>query len=554
MKTSRILVALSAIVAIVACSDTDTQNFGDDQMIVKTMTITADREDASSRTSLDSSGGIFWSESDEISIFEDDGGTAKKFTTTDSQTTTADFTGDDFINTGGNYYAIYPHSASNTADYNNANISFTLPATQSYTDEGYSFVNGANIAVAVSSDLANNMSFKNVCGALRLGLLGTDKVTSIVVTSSDYNLSGEATVSLSDYDNSNLPLSFTEGSKSVTLDCGDGVQLDGSTQTIFTIVVPPTDEVDSTLDITINMEGRAARVSTANAIPIVRSRVSSVYNVEIASALSIFDITSEGKYNDAYISGDSWDIDITCVDDETLDSDQITAIQAAITASSEDHLTINLKGSAKSSGTLGLFENVTKSFDLDLSEAAIASTTGNYVNFVPAGFAKNSSMKNLILNKDIQYFGNEGAYQCLYLETVTLGEGERTATLPATGDYAGYYAIGNYAFANIGSPASTPQLKSIDMSWANRFSRFTLSNSGASLQSIDMSAAGNFGTFFAGDAVEDAQQSLTELTQFGSITITINSDKKYEGGSATPSVTSEGKWINKAWAEILYVD
>ena len=117
----------------------------------------------------------------------------------------------------------------------------TLPAEQVYV-EG-SFANGAFPMLAVTANLADhNLKFKNLLGALKLQLKGTQKVMSIKVTGKNNEvLSGSAVVTA--YTNNLTPAvtmtATDDASKSVTLTCGDGVQLSESTATDFIVALPP---------------------------------------------------------------------------------------------------------------------------------------------------------------------------------------------------------------------------------------------------------------------------------------------------------------------------
>lgn len=117
----------------------------------------------------------------------------------------------------------------------------TLPAEQVYV-EG-SFANGAFPMVAVTANLADhNLKFKNLLGALKLQLKGTQKVMSIKVTGKNNEvLSGSAVVTA--YTNNLTPaVTMTptdDASKSVTLTCGNAVQLNESKATDFIIALPP---------------------------------------------------------------------------------------------------------------------------------------------------------------------------------------------------------------------------------------------------------------------------------------------------------------------------
>ena len=114
-----------------------------------------------------------------------------------------------------------------------------LPEVQTYVAN--SFGNGAFPMVAVTQNMDDhNLKFKNIGGALKLQLKGSCVVKSIKVEgANDEKLSGAATVTA--YANNLTPaIKMTDSaSTAVTLDCGDGVQLNESEATAFYVALPP---------------------------------------------------------------------------------------------------------------------------------------------------------------------------------------------------------------------------------------------------------------------------------------------------------------------------
>ena len=114
-----------------------------------------------------------------------------------------------------------------------------LPVVQNYV--AGSFGSGAFPMVAVTENMSDHtLRFKNVLGAMKLQLKGTQTVKSIKVEGkNNEKLSGAATVTA--YTDETKPaITMTQSaSTSVALDCGDGVQLSESTATEFIIALPP---------------------------------------------------------------------------------------------------------------------------------------------------------------------------------------------------------------------------------------------------------------------------------------------------------------------------
>lgn len=134
--------------------------------------------------------------------------------------------------------AYYPYSSSVECLKSGSNytLDVILPSEQTYAAE--SFGNGSMAMVAVSED--NNIVFRNVLGGMKLQLRGTQKVKSIKLEGkNNEKLSGAAVVTA--YTDEIKPaITMASGaSKTVTLNCGDGVQLSESVATEFIISLPP---------------------------------------------------------------------------------------------------------------------------------------------------------------------------------------------------------------------------------------------------------------------------------------------------------------------------
>ena len=114
-----------------------------------------------------------------------------------------------------------------------------LPAVQTYAEN--SFGNGAFPMVAVTQNMDDHkLKFKNVGGALKLQLKGSCVVKSIKVEGKNgEKLSGAATVTA--YANNQAPAikMASDASAEVTLDCGEGVQLNEGEVTNFYVALPP---------------------------------------------------------------------------------------------------------------------------------------------------------------------------------------------------------------------------------------------------------------------------------------------------------------------------
>ena len=115
-------------------------------------------------------------------------------------------------------------------------LNVVLPAEQTYSVE--SFGEGSWPMVAVSS--SSNLTFRNVCGGIKLQFKGNQKVTSIKLQGkNNEKLSGAAVVTAYADDSTPVIEMLQTASTSVTLDCGEGVQLNETEATEFIIALPP---------------------------------------------------------------------------------------------------------------------------------------------------------------------------------------------------------------------------------------------------------------------------------------------------------------------------
>lgn len=234
---------LMAILAItVACQKNESFPLEADTTLYATM-----EEVTSTRTMLDDNNNVLWSDGDQIVAFlktslglkyqvtpESVGKAAARFTKVSSENSGDLYAGSELSHN----VAYYPYSntVSCLKSGDDYELSVILPTEQTYTAN--SFGNGSLPMVAVSED--NNITFKNVCGGIKLQLKGAQTVTSIKLEGKNgEKLSGTATVTA--YTDETKPAITMESgaSTAVTLNCSSGVQLNESTVTEFIIALPP---------------------------------------------------------------------------------------------------------------------------------------------------------------------------------------------------------------------------------------------------------------------------------------------------------------------------
>ena len=241
-------------------------------------------DETSTRTVMDDQNNIRWSEGDQIIAFAktslgqkyqlkesyvgETSGYFSKVSSGSSDDLGAGMEWDHIV-------AYYPYAESvrcarSGEDYI---LDVVLPAGQTYAPE--SFGNGFFPMAAISED--NDLTFKNVCGGLKLQLKGTAKVKTIELKGNAGELlSGKASVTV--YSGGAVPsiAMASDASKSIILDCGAGVQLNEETATEFILTVPPVAFAAGFTVTVTDVQNGTAVLSTDKANPVKRSAILSM--------------------------------------------------------------------------------------------------------------------------------------------------------------------------------------------------------------------------------------------------------------------------------------
>jgi len=245
-KLMTILIAALAMLASVGCEKNENLSHNSVQ---GNITLSAVINNGGTKTSLGALNNgeypVLWSEGDAIAVINN--GKLFKFVVDaeDAGSTSGTFTLQLFENCGYTeedfkvdqpVQAIYPFEGV-TFD---GTINYTVPAEQTYA--AGSFGKGASPMSAYAGNAEGAIAFENLFGAIKLQLKGDNKVTSITVQGKNNEvLSGSA--AFTTYTNGTAPAitltSEEESAKSVSLVCGNGVQLDGSNAVEFIIALPP---------------------------------------------------------------------------------------------------------------------------------------------------------------------------------------------------------------------------------------------------------------------------------------------------------------------------
>ena len=214
MKKNTIVAAFAAATAILLAASCQKQEEPELKNEGKTFTAVINQE--LTKTTITSEYKVNWVEGDQIDI----NGSIFSATPDASDATKATFTKVSGSDPTPDYTAVYPASIM-------VGTQATLPATQTYAPGKFN-------APMCAMGSTESLEFKNFCGVLCFALKGTDKVKSIAVTASE-QLCGPFEF----MDATAICFTGENEGYTVTLNCGEGVQLDASTATSFYISLPP---------------------------------------------------------------------------------------------------------------------------------------------------------------------------------------------------------------------------------------------------------------------------------------------------------------------------
>ena len=273
MKKS--LIYIAALTLIAACNKVESPVPVQDTDIL----IAQIEQETSTKTYMDASNNIRWSEGDQVVAFmksslglkyqvseESVGKTSARFVK--QATGNSD---DLYCGTDWNHNVVYyPYSATAEAEKSNNNyaLNIVLPSEQTYASE--SFGNGSMAMVAVSED--NTLTFKNILGGMKLQLKGTQTVKSITLQGkNNEKISGAATVTAYTDESKPAITMSSSASTAVILNCGSGVQLNESKATEFIISLPPVLFSKGFTVTVADADGKTYTVGTDKANTVLRS-------------------------------------------------------------------------------------------------------------------------------------------------------------------------------------------------------------------------------------------------------------------------------------------
>ena len=368
-------------------------------------TFTASFEQNESRTYIEDGKYLRWTTGDYISLFNsntlnqqykfdgktgDNSGTFSKVETTFG-------TGND-LNC---HYAVYPYASDITITESGV-ITATLPAEQNYAENSFGL--DANTMVAVTENTDDTfLKFKNAGGYLKLQLYG-DNVTvkSITLTgNNNEKLAGAATIT-SVYGQDPTINMADDATGSVTLDCGEGVEIGSTTETAtaFWIVIPPT-TFENGFEVTItDVNDNEVTKSTSNEISIERNTIKPMpaFEVEIIPNNQIWYTSTDGNIVNPKNSG---------------------GFGATITSNTYE----NGKGVIKFDG------NITKIPALVFSNCNSLSSIilpNSVTEIEGQAFENCSSLTNILIPNSVTFIGTYAFSGCASLSSITIPQSVST--------------------------------------------------------------------------------------------------------------------------------
>ena len=349
---------------------------------------------------------------------------------------------------------VYPYNSDYFFNTETYNIQASLPEVQNYLEGSY----GLNGNIMISSNEADQVSLKSVCGWLKLQLTGDGEVVKSITFQGNNNeqvagrlyiLSSDATCVLS-----STPGDATEGGSnedgsedtgstggslvrpgtiftSVTLDCGEGVTL-SSEATSFYIALPPQTFAEGFSVVIENSDGRAMTQSTDKALTIQRNCIQPMkafeFDVPVPETWKIYyTATAEVEpFNTnvfgANIVSNTWDAE-TGEGVIVFDGEVTTIGKNAFNGYSTSHLykhftSITIPESVASIGVRA-FYGCTK---LKEFKGKFASEDGRYLinNGVLLSYAPGNDATEFTIPSEVTKIGYGAFYRCSNLQSITL--------------------------------------------------------------------------------------------------------------------------------------
>lgn len=271
----RIIITLATSLAILSCQHKETD-------LIEEQTkgnLHAETENIDSKTTLNDDHQVIWNSGDMVAVFNEstlnqpylvtDG--TEGSVSCDLECTGSSDEGSDVGDILVHKVAYYPYSSEVTCASNDSG-GYTISDIEIETEQRYeegAFASGSFPMVAVNS--GDNLSFKNICGAIMVQVKGQVKIRKVTLTGNNKEkLCGKATITA--YPDKAPEIIFKgRASTSISLDCGTGVELSKKTAEPFILTIPPTTFEDGFTLIMTDTDGEKHQFKTERKSVISRS-------------------------------------------------------------------------------------------------------------------------------------------------------------------------------------------------------------------------------------------------------------------------------------------
>ena len=463
----KLLLFAFAMLAFAACTQNDVEELAANRADVpETLTVGFEGDDT--RIQLNEAQKTVWNEGDLLSVFyfsnanqkwQYQGETGKRVGSL-KRVANAEATAETTYNV-----VVYPYSDSYFLNPRTCALHATLPAVQHYAEGSYGV--GDNLMVAQSE--FTQFSLKNVCGWLKVQLTGNgEKVTRLTLKgNNDEQLAGlvyvdtataEATLvaemgSFGDAENGVGGGLVPDNSlvKSITLNCGEGVELGYAAKSFYIAVPPQTFEKGATVTVECS-NGSSSTIGTTEAFTIQRNHILPIncgqYDGVIPEVYELAYRTNDGKkldpittegfganfvdniFNAATGEGKLiFDGAITAIPDQAFGLCEnltwidiplgVTSIGASAFSGCSSMEEITIPASVASVGE-GAFINCTGRAYINCNMPRVNSWDNNPVCFNSAGFTE------VVIGDSVTTIGKVSFSSCDSLTSVTIGDSVTT--------------------------------------------------------------------------------------------------------------------------------
>lgn len=271
----------------------------------------AEIDNTPTRTYVTDSLKICWNENDKLSVFTS---TANQLYQFDGNTGDLEGTFSAFemnnssigtsLTVNANY-AVYPYNEETTL-LSDGTLTLTLPQTQVYAKN--SFGANSNPMIAVTENKTDTyLSFKNICGYLRLYLYGDDITAKSIRLEGNTNerISGKINISIS-FGQEPIVSLAEDASYNIILDCQNGIKIgeSASEATELWFVIPPVTFENGFTLIIEDINGNRYSKSTEKKIEIKRNTISNMVASKVEQLIEYEELTYEEDGIDAIVTNE----------------------------------------------------------------------------------------------------------------------------------------------------------------------------------------------------------------------------------------------------------